>query len=533
MARLTGKNIGGYEFLSVIGTGGFSTVYLARDRAGEEYAVKVLAENHAFDADIRERFISEADALRRVRSDLIMEVFDLGETAEGQPFIVMQHADRGDLVQRRRTLIGKGWKPLAIDVQFLTDVIADAVEAVHVKNLVHRDVSPSNILIYSGKRNLYRSGIPFLRADESLLLADFGLVKDMSQGSGLTVGAGTPGFAAPEQRTGLSLIDHRIDIYAASAVVLWFLTGATVSTLPDWRDRLAEDDLPVSLLSAIDRGLSPLPEDRHQSIDEWHEDITANLSFLDNPADDGVEQVDSPAIASRKPSASVDRPETSKSSAVERPTSRSKTFALAGAAAALLLLGVVGLSVVSGVFSSPSEVTDAANAETELGSTTTVDPDSTATGAAVDSDADDSNSSSVSESGSESETETPSDSEEENTVVSIPAEEETADTVPPPEMETYFEFDQGRVTLDIVWSKTQEPPATAIGRDIEVAINDGLFETEWRTDNFDEPGWSFFNTGLNDVPVTRANNYRIRTRWILVGGETSEWSEVQTVVADP
>ncbi len=499
MALLSGKQIGEFEVQSVIGTGGFSTVYLAVSALGQQVAVKVLAENHAFDPDIRERFISEADALRRVRSDLIVDVYDLGETSDGQPYIVIQYADRGDLVHRRRTLINNGWKPLAVDVQFLADVITDALAAVHAEDLVHRDVSPSNILIFSGNMNLDRSGVPFMRGDESLLLADFGLVKDMSQGSGLTVGAGTPGFSAPEQRTGLALIDHRIDIYAASAVILWFLTGATVTTLPDWRDRLADQDLPIPLLNSIGKGLSTLPEDRHQSIDEWHIDITENLMFLADAEGQGIVSSDElpPISAPRGSSASR-----SVFSALDKLMTQPKILGAIALAIVLLTMGVLGRDALNETFNPESEAVEQ-SAEDEA-----------------------------------SPTNEPTDTTTSTTAVSTSAtleqldEEIDGQNIRPPELaDAYFAFVDNQQALLTLWSDNK-PPEGVLGREVQISVNGGEFRTELRESTVTELGQRFFRTGNPPTPISKSNDYRVRIRWMAENDVTSDWAPVRVIRAE-
>lgn len=97
------ERIGRYRVDGVVGSGGFATVYRAYDeRFDATVAVKVLAENHCLDPDVRERFLKEGRVLRRVGSPHLVTAHDLGENDRGQPYLVLDFADRGTLAERVR-----------------------------------------------------------------------------------------------------------------------------------------------------------------------------------------------------------------------------------------------------------------------------------------------------------------------------------------------------------------------------------------------------------------------------------------------
>ena len=274
MAEQSGTRLGHYRLIEPIGSGGFATVYRAVDeRLDSEVAVKVLAENHALDVEIRERFLGEARALRRVACDAVVPVYDVGETDRAQPYIVLAYADRGDLRDRVTKRSGTGGPITTADLLTVAETLATALGRAHRVGLVHRDVKPTNLLISSSKgeargRPLGRSSL--LAHDERLLLGDLGLAKDLSASSGLTVGAGTHGFSAPEQRAGLGQVDPRTDVYGASAVLYWMATSSLPSDDESERaHRLAAAQLPADLSRAIGVGLATNPDDRFPLIDEW------------------------------------------------------------------------------------------------------------------------------------------------------------------------------------------------------------------------------------------------------------------------
>jgi len=326
--------IGRYVVEQVIGTGAFATVYRALDeRLGATVAVKLLADNHCLDPDIRARFIDEGRVLRRIDSPHVVRVYDVGETERMQPYLVLEHADRGTLAQRVAALRAAGWRPTIADVGALAADLAAAVTAVHAAGLVHRDLSPGNLLLRSGglpRPDVNHPGTPgggLLRVDERLLVADLGLSKDLARSSGLTVAGGTDGFRPPEQRDGPSRVDGRADVWALSAVVLWLVTGQPPPT-----DRSAATDLdralvtlplPAALAKPLVTSLHDDPTRRHPDATSWRGAVEAALA----PA---------PVRVTPAPGAGL-------------PTKRRRRLA-AGAAVALagVLAGAVGATVAGG-----------------------------------------------------------------------------------------------------------------------------------------------------------------------------------------
>lgn len=283
------RQIGRYELAEVVGTGAFATVYRAVDeRLDATVAIKLLADNHCLDPDVRARFVAEGRALRRVDSPHVLRVYDVGETEQLQPYLVVELADRGSLAQRVAGLVATGWRPRVPDLGALVDDLAEAVEAVHAANLVHRDLSPGNVLLRSthdpaGRRAETRLVGP----DERLVVADLGLAKDLRHSSGLTVAGGTDGFRPPEQRGGPGLIDARADLWALSALVFWLVTGqapagdgsrsAASARQATLRDALGRLGLPPDLRRPLTTGLAERPDERQADVAIWRTEIRAAL----------------------------------------------------------------------------------------------------------------------------------------------------------------------------------------------------------------------------------------------------------------
>src|SRR4051794_30921165 len=207
-----GTEFAGYQILSIIGSGGFATVYLAEDlrpAMRRKVALKVLHEQLAQDQAFRERFFRES--LLAVELDHhpnIVPVYDAGE-ADGHFYIAMRYIEGTDLKQK----LADG--PLSpADAVGVIAQVGSALDLAHRSGLVHRDVKPGNVLLPEG------------RVDH-VYLADFGLTKETAAEQSLTqVGQflGTLYYAAPEQIEGKDL-DGRSDQYALGCMLYECLTG--------------------------------------------------------------------------------------------------------------------------------------------------------------------------------------------------------------------------------------------------------------------------------------------------------------------
>jgi len=269
--------MGRYRVGDVIGVGSFATVHRAVDeRLDDTVVVKVLAENHSLNPEIRERFIAEGRALRRVASPHVVTVYDIGESDRQQPYLVLEHADRGTLAERVRDLRAAGWTAERADVLAVARGLAAAVEAVHAARLVHRDLSPGNVLLRTGPDAPAADPLPggsppgdspsaVVRPDERLVVADLGMCKDLALSSGLTVAGGTSGFRPPEQ-DGPGTVDTRADLWAMSALLAWLADGA---------------DLPRALPRALRHSLADAPSRRHPDVAAWLADVEAALAPAD------------------------------------------------------------------------------------------------------------------------------------------------------------------------------------------------------------------------------------------------------------
>jgi eukaryotic-like serine/threonine-protein kinase len=256
--------VGRYQVLGRVGSGGMGAVYRARDpELDRVVAVKVPRFQGPAEARelARQRFLREARAAARVRHPNICPLYDVGEH-EGAPYAVMAFIDGPSLAEALR----QGPMEPARAVR-LARKVALALEAVHAEGVIHRDLKPANVL-------LDRAGEP--------LLTDFGLARSLAPGEPLTEqGAvmGTPAYMAPEQAAGdLGRVGPWTDVYGLGVVLSRMLAGRGSAARPAQRTAtpaghetlLFPDraDLDPALAEVLDRATARRPEDRYQSAGE-------------------------------------------------------------------------------------------------------------------------------------------------------------------------------------------------------------------------------------------------------------------------
>lgn len=207
---LTGRRIGHYRIDGVLGRGGMSVMYRATDvRLGRKVALKVMGENLTGDAEFRERFVDEARNTSAIDHANVVPLYDFGEV-DGLLYIAMRLVDGADLA----TLIKDGPLSPARTLALLGQV-AEALDMLHDRGLVHLDVKPANVLVTTRES-----------ASEHVYLADFGLTRRGATGHRTRSGdfLGSPTYAAPEHLRG-EPVDGRTDEYALACVLYACLTG--------------------------------------------------------------------------------------------------------------------------------------------------------------------------------------------------------------------------------------------------------------------------------------------------------------------
>jgi hypothetical protein len=261
---LTGRRLGNYRIDGVLGKGGMSVTYKATDvRLGRKVALKIISDHLGADAEFRERFVDEARNTSAIDHANVVPLYDFGEL-EGMLYIAMRMVDGGDLAD----LIAGG--PIApARALSLLDQVADALDTLHVRGLVHLDVKPANVLVTSRETSR-----------EHVYVADFGLTRRGATGHRTRGGdfLGSPTYAAPEHLRGEPL-DGRTDQYALTCVLFACLTGSPpfkgdvptvikghLSGEPPAISRIVA--LPNAIDEVVRKGMAKSPTDRYANCVE-------------------------------------------------------------------------------------------------------------------------------------------------------------------------------------------------------------------------------------------------------------------------
>jgi serine/threonine-protein kinase len=187
-------------------------VYCARDkRLKREIAIKVLPPELSFRADIRQRFLREAETAAQLNHPNIVPIYTV-EERDNLVYFVMAYI-KGDNLGQRLQQHG----PIApVEVRRILREVADALSYAHNRNVIHRDIKPDNIII----------------DDETgrAMVTDFGIARALTDSgdSRLTatgMAIGTPAYMSPEQSAGDSAIDGRSDLYSLGVVGYQMLCG--------------------------------------------------------------------------------------------------------------------------------------------------------------------------------------------------------------------------------------------------------------------------------------------------------------------
>jgi eukaryotic-like serine/threonine-protein kinase len=218
VAIRTGQHLGPYEILSAIGAGGMGEVYRARDtRLDRIVAIKILPNDRAARADMRERFEREARTIASLNHPHICTLYDIGHQ-EGTDFLVMEYLEGETLAE----CLKKGPLPLDQVLHYAIE-IADALDKAHRKGITHRDLKPANIMLTKSGTKLLDFGLAKLKASPTASpLSQLPTATDSITAQGTILG--TLQYMAPEQLEGKEA-DARTDIFAFGVVVYEMATG--------------------------------------------------------------------------------------------------------------------------------------------------------------------------------------------------------------------------------------------------------------------------------------------------------------------
>jgi serine/threonine-protein kinase len=264
---------GKYRVERVLGEGGMGIVVAATHmQLGELVAIKLLRPEGMTDKTVLMRFLREARAAARIRSEHVARVYDVGTLETGAPYLVMEYLEGSDLATIVRQ---RGPLPVFEAVEFILQV-CEGIAKAHSLGIVHRDIKPANLFITARA-----DGLPAVK------VIDFGISKtsEPSEG-GLAITAttevrGSPLFMSPEQLLSTRNTDARTDIWSIGVSLFNLLTGShpfPARTVPDLYSRVLHGDpvplravradAPVSLEDAIGRCLRRNVAERFANVGE-------------------------------------------------------------------------------------------------------------------------------------------------------------------------------------------------------------------------------------------------------------------------
>jgi hypothetical protein len=274
------RRVGPYRILDRLGQGAMGEVYRAEDtRLGRTVALKFLRRELTGRPDAKSRFLREASAAAKLDHPNVCTVHEIGETGDGQLYIVMACYEGESLRERL-----KRGPPAVPEAARIARQVAAGLARAHREGVVHRDVKPANVFLTRGE-----AGLP-----GPVKVLDFGVAKVAGEAALTGTGGfvGTLHYMAPEQILGDS--DHRCDLWALGVVLYEMLygerpfTGAQLvkAIVKDPAPRLAEKrpDVPDSLRRIVDRALAKNPDERYQSAEE----LAADLPVTHDASVDGL-----------------------------------------------------------------------------------------------------------------------------------------------------------------------------------------------------------------------------------------------------
>ncbi len=319
-----------YRIETILGRGGTSEVYKARnDISGRFTAIKVLKSEFSGDEGFL-TLMRREEEIREIRHDAIVRYSENHRTPSGLIYLVMDYVD-GPALDAKMKHGGMS----APDLVAVCRRVADGLKVAHGRRIIHRDLSPDNIIL--------RGGVP-----SEAVIIDFGIAKDANPGAQTIVGnefAGKYAYAAPEQLSGHT--DARSDLYALGALLLATFRGKRPDIGANPMEVLKKKALPLDtvgvpepLKTLIDKLGQPDPANRYQSAEEL-------LAAIDNP-EDGDRTVIVPRNSATPTAATaVTPPAKAAPVAAPKPKSRAGLYAVVVVA----LLGLVGAGgFFSGMF---------------------------------------------------------------------------------------------------------------------------------------------------------------------------------------
>lgn len=278
-----------YRIIERIGGGGMGVVYKAYDEINGRFAaLKLIPQHLQLDEEIKKRFIIEGKAISMLDHPNICNVFEFGETDEGELFIAMELYNGEILKNKIQTNSLNFSQSIDIIIQ-----IINGLKYAHEKGIIHRDITPSNIMITT---------------ENSVKILDFGLAKLINDSKFTQITQsynlrGTVSYMSPEQATSQT-VDYRSDIWAIGILLYEMISGS--KPFESEYDQavvylIVNDEYPALRKNCnynstfvnyiIDKCLRKNPDDRYQNLEELISDLVKCKSLEKFPLNKQIKAV--------------------------------------------------------------------------------------------------------------------------------------------------------------------------------------------------------------------------------------------------
>ena len=300
VGKYKGFFLGKFKLLQLLGSGGMSSVYLARHKVSDQLrAIKVLPRKKVADKSYLDRFYLEARVAASLDHPNVVRIYDICEE-NGVHYMVMEYAKGEDLLE----LVNRtGPLKFADAARYIADA-CEGLKHAHEKELVHRDIKPANLLL--GEKQdvkLLDLGLALVNQDDDESLTVLYNEKVM----------GTADYLAPEQAVNSHGVDSRADIYSLGCTLYFLLVGHPPFPKGSLAQRIANhqttqppclttlrEDVPERLIAIVQAMMSKNPDERMQTCEDVQRALEHFLETEEIP--DSVTLIPQPDSADKNPS---------------------------------------------------------------------------------------------------------------------------------------------------------------------------------------------------------------------------------------
>lgn len=299
-----------FEFIGKLGEGGMGAIYKVRHRLlNQILVIKMMTPKSEASPDLHKRFLREAQTATRLRHPSIVSIFDFVLREDGTAYMVMEYLEGANLADALRRC---GPMPVSL-MLLIADQVLSAMDFMHEKGAIHRDIAPDNIMLTREETGLVRAK-----------LIDLGIAKILNAEEDLSVKnefIGKLRYSSPEQfrpRDSAGTISGRTDVYSFGAVAYELITGVkavrgnnilavihahqTGGIVP-FEESDPRGDVSSELREVLFRAMSVNPDDRFATAEEFRHALTSMLAG--NPFDDPAVRSYIQAVLSLSPDDSL------------------------------------------------------------------------------------------------------------------------------------------------------------------------------------------------------------------------------------